>query len=301
MNTKVLKLNEFYLKIIAIITMTLDHVGVFLMMYISNMGGVSFANPVYITAFIFRCIGRIAMPLYIFMIVEGVKHTSNFGKYILRLGIVASIITLAQIIIYYAFDSSIDKDLSPFVDLILIALLVYLLKRNDKLKYLSVLPIIYLLASYFVMVIEKTNSINVTFFPFYLRASYSLFSLLLGLGFYYSGIISTLLIKKQSGINDEEMIKSTDEYRLLSNILNCLFLAITGILIFISGYIKVNEVAIFDVFSANIQSYCFLAVIPLYLYNGKRGYNKKWFNYFSYMYYPMHIVILFAIFYLIFS
>ncbi len=281
--------------------MTLDHLGVFLMMYIDSMGGASFTNPVYVIAFIFRCIGRIAMPLYIFMIVEGVKHTSNFGKYILRLGIVASIITLAQIIIYYAFDASINKDLSPFVDLIVIALLVYLLKRDDKLKYLSVLPIIYLLASYFVMVIEEANSISVNIFPFYLRASYSLFSLLLALGFYYSGTISTLLIKKQSEINDEEIIKSSDEFRLLSNILNCLFLAITGILIFISAYIKVNDVAIFDVFSANIQSYCFLAVIPLYLYNGKRGYNKKWFNYFSYMYYPMHIVILFGIFYLIFS
>lgn len=301
MNTKALKLNEFYLKLIGIVTMSLDHIGIFLMMYMSNFGEASFANPVYVTAFVFKCIGRIAMPLYIFMIIEGVRHTSSFGKYILRLGLVATSITIAQIIIYYAFDTSIKADYSPFVDLVIIAVLAYLLSRKDKLKYLSIIPILYLLASYFVEVIEKANSISVDFFPFYFRAGYSLFALLLALGFYFSNQISTLLIKKQAGIEDDRIIPLLDEHRILTNTLNCLVLIITGVLVFISAYIKVNDVAIFDTYGANIQSYCFLAIIPLYLYNGKRGYNKKWFKYFSYLYYPMHIVILFAIFYLTFS
>jgi len=32
------------------------------------------------------------------------------------------------------------------------------------------------------------------------------------------------------------------------------------------------------------------------LYNGRRGYNAKWFQYGSYLYYPLHIVALIVIF-----
>ena len=32
------------------------------------------------------------------------------------------------------------------------------------------------------------------------------------------------------------------------------------------------------------------------LYNGKRGYNKKWFQYGSYIYYPLHLVIIYGIY-----
>lgn len=300
MNTKLLKLNEFYIRLIAIITMTFDHVGVFLMMYMSQLGGVGFENPIYVLAFIFRCIGRIAMPLFILMVVEGVRHTSHFGKYMLRMGSVALAVLIAQIVIYYAFDTSIEGAMSPFVDLLLIALMVYLLRRKDNYRNLAILPIAYLLLSYIVPVVEIANNINVLWFPFYLRAGYSLFALLLGLAFYYSGVISYKTISKHSGIEEESIITTMEEYRALGNVLNCLALAFVGVLIFLSAYVIVNDIPIFDVYGANIQSYCFIAIIPLYLYNGYRGYNKTWFKYFSYLYYPVHIVILFMIFYLIF-
>ena len=91
-----------------------------------------------------------------------------------------------------------------------------------------------------------------------------------------------------------------DEYRSLANTLAVGAIVVTGLLVFASAYIKIGEKAIFDVYQASVQSYCFLAAIPLYFYNGLRGYNKKWFVYGSYLYYPVHIVILFIIFYLIF-
>ena len=57
------------LKIIAMITMTCDHVGVQL-----------FPHLVWL-----RYIGRLAMPIYAFMIAEGCRHTRDRKKYLLRL------------------------------------------------------------------------------------------------------------------------------------------------------------------------------------------------------------------------
>lgn len=61
------------LKIIALITMIIDHIG-----YI-----------IFPQHFILRLIGRIAFPIYAFCVAEGVKHTRNINNYIKRLLILA--------------------------------------------------------------------------------------------------------------------------------------------------------------------------------------------------------------------
>lgn len=66
-------MNAKALKIIAVITMTIDHVGLYLLAYDS---------PGYIAC---RIIGRIAFPLFAFMIAEGFYHTRNVNKYFCRL------------------------------------------------------------------------------------------------------------------------------------------------------------------------------------------------------------------------
>ena len=64
-----MRLNAFELKIIAIITMTIDHIGAVLF-------------PQYL---IFRYIGRLAFPIFAFFIVEGYYHTRDVKKYLGRL------------------------------------------------------------------------------------------------------------------------------------------------------------------------------------------------------------------------
>jgi len=61
------------LKWIAILTMLVDHVGACLL--VSN--------------FTLRQIGRIAFPLFCFLIAEGAVHTRDMKKYLLRLGVFA--------------------------------------------------------------------------------------------------------------------------------------------------------------------------------------------------------------------
>lgn len=79
-------LSNFDLKIIAIITMTIDHIGAIM----------------YPNIDIFRIIGRISFPIFAFLLVEGFNHTSNKLKYFLRL-LLFAIIT--QPIYNYAFNN----------------------------------------------------------------------------------------------------------------------------------------------------------------------------------------------------
>jgi len=77
------------LKLIACITMLLDHIGAALVVPID---AVYYADVALYTAtawvnLILRCIGRIAFPIFCFLLVEGVYHTRNPKKYIQRLAI----------------------------------------------------------------------------------------------------------------------------------------------------------------------------------------------------------------------
>ena len=68
-------LSTFQLKWIAIITMLIDHIGAVLFPY--ELG--------------YRIIGRIAFPIFCFLIVEGFSHTRDVRRYMVRLGIFALI------------------------------------------------------------------------------------------------------------------------------------------------------------------------------------------------------------------
>ena len=45
-------------------------------------------------------------------------------------------------------------------------------------------------------------------------------------------------------------------------------------------------------FEVRQQYFAVLALVPIWLYNGKQGYHSKWFQYFCYAFYPGHILIL---------
>lgn len=81
------------LKIIAIITMFIDHVGAGLVgrliqfrLVTEPFGDI---NTLYMVYMIMRFIGRIAFPIFIFLMIEGMKKTRNVWKYTLRMGIFA--------------------------------------------------------------------------------------------------------------------------------------------------------------------------------------------------------------------
>lgn len=68
-----MKLSSFWLKIIALIAMTTDHIGV-----------VFFPGTTWM-----RLVGRLAMPIFCFLAAEGFRHTRSQKKYILRMFLLA--------------------------------------------------------------------------------------------------------------------------------------------------------------------------------------------------------------------
>ncbi len=74
------------LKLIALISMTFDHVGL----------------QLFPDILIFRIIGRLALPIYAYMIAEGCRYTRNRKKYLLRM---ASLAALCQVVYFFAMGS----------------------------------------------------------------------------------------------------------------------------------------------------------------------------------------------------
>ena len=74
---KVKRLSQEALKLIACITMLIDHIGISI---------VPHEEALY---YVCRCIGRLAFPIYCFLLVEGMQRTRDPVKYILRLGFAA--------------------------------------------------------------------------------------------------------------------------------------------------------------------------------------------------------------------
>ena len=115
------------LKLVACITMLMDHVGIWL---IPSVG--------------LRLVGRIAFPLYCFMLAEGVEHTRNPRKYGLRLLLV---LILSEIPFDLVVFGRITLDhQSVMVTLLLGFFMLELGKKTDNflLKILIGLPFILL-------------------------------------------------------------------------------------------------------------------------------------------------------------
>lgn len=213
-------LTNFDLKLIAIITMTIDHIGAI----------------IYNDIDIFRIIGRISFPLFAFLLVEGFKNSSNRLKYFLRLIIFAFI---TQPIYDYAFKSNTLNILFTFSLGFILMMIIGFSKK----------------------IIDKYNKGLESYL--YKTVFYSLFYILFLILAIFLNVDYTVL-----------GITTIFIFYLSPNIL------LSFILYFLSVVLlKTND----------IQMYSIISFFFLYLYNGKRGRNLK---YFFYLYYPLHLLLL---------
>lgn len=95
------------LKIIAIVAMLIDHIGAVVLYHAYLTAPVTMGTPAYDAYRVYgvlRFIGRIAFPIFCFLLVQGFLHTSNKRKYAIRL-------------LIFAFISEIPFDLAVFDEL----------------------------------------------------------------------------------------------------------------------------------------------------------------------------------------
>lgn len=124
------------LKLIACITMLIDHVGATLVLLYCQQGAtMAWVN----TYYLMRCIGRIAFPIYCFLLVEGAWYTRNPKKYAMRLFVG---MLLSEIPFDLAFSGRIDMEISSvMVTLFLGYLMIEGMKRVEGVwKIVVILP-----------------------------------------------------------------------------------------------------------------------------------------------------------------
>jgi len=204
------------------------------------------------------CIGRIAFPLFAFLITEGYVHTRNFKKYLLRLFVFAII---SEIPFDFLYGST---WFYPFHQNVLWTFLLALLfmKGMDKIRekfgfmLSSLLCAILTLLAYIVGTVTMVD-------------------------YYGVGVLTVLLFyftKKDTPLN------------LFLQFLGMYFLHVT----MLGGYYY--DVELFGIHFEIVQQGLAVLALPLiWLYKGEQGYHEKWFQYFCYAFYPLHLILLYII------
>lgn len=236
-----LPLSGNMLKILAALFMTIDHIGLLFFPHES----------------VFRIVGRLAFPIFAFMIAEGARYTKNRLKYFLQIFILGVICQ----IVYYIADGS----------LYMCILITFSLS----------LLILFALKEFKIALFEKERSgkrIALTSFLLigavalaYIACEY------LEIDYGFGGVLCPVFasIFDFHGVAVPEKVRILDRawVRVLTLGLGVLIHALTS--------------------SLKIQIYALYAIILLMLYSGERGKYKM--KYFFYLFYPLHLVLLYGL------
>ena len=228
------------LKILGAIFMLLDHVGYVLLPYNSFL----------------RAIGRLAFPIFAYMIAEGCRYTKNKLKYFLTVFILGA---LCQIV-YYLYDG--DLYLGILITFSLSILLIYSLQFAKQKLFDKNSPCL-------------VKILSILLFAFTIFAVYFLnekFEIDYGFWGALAPLIASLFTKPPS-VNSPVWKKLDNKFTSL-------------ILFTIALLILANAVG-------QNQIYSLFAIPLLALYSGKRG--KANLKYFFYIFYPLHLVVIQAI------
>ena len=201
------------------------------------------------------CLGRISFPIFAFMIVEGYFHTGNLKKYVKRLFLFALISEI------------------PF-NLAMGSRLFYPVHQNVLWSFLMAIGFIH------------WNEKAVKSGKWWKRAATAVVSVILAyllgiitmVDFYHAGILTVLVFY---------FFRNRKWYNYIAQFV-CLWYINMGML---GGYSYQLNILGQTYFVAR-QGFAMLALIPIWLYRGRQGYHTKAFQYFCYWFYPVHLLVL---------
>ena len=220
-------ISQEILKLIACLTMLVDHIGYVFLPY-----------P------ILRIIGRLAYPIYAFLLCQGLQHTKNPRKYLLRMLLVLLITELPYDLLFRG-EWTLEHQNVMFT--LLLGLLMGLCIRKA-----SALPVKLLLVVPFALLAELA------------RTDYGGYGILIIALFLFSQNVRHPRLFEAAG------------------------------LFFLSLFMSQSAVLIWG-FPVPIQLFTLVALIPISLYNGKKSTAAPVLQWGFYLFYPVHLVILFLI------
>lgn len=204
------------------------------------------------------CLGRIAFPIFAFMLVEGYFHTRNLKKYALRLLVSA---VISEIPFNLMCGSSL---IYPFHQNVIWTFLIglWMIHLNEKAR--------------------KSGNMK-------LRVPIAAGTLFLG---YVLGIISF------SDYNGAGVLMVLVFYFFRGRTPLCIAAQLAGMYYINFEMLKGLSYQV-ELFGATRfipqQGFAILAMIPILLYRGRKGYSAKWFQYLCYGFYPAHMLLLWLI------
>ena len=256
------------LKTIAIIAMVIDHIG----FYFSTL----LPNSVYT---IFRGIGRIAMPIFVYLLVQGFFHTKDFKKYIYRIGGLAFVTQLLLTILmfvnikcvpdYIAAKQAYTTGNILFTFVISLGIMKILhedvlvrkwdYNKNISLKIITVITII----------------IISSLLPIDYNMEVPCLSIFL---YYIERFKIQLYLEKVKGTNNIKnmFLNTTSESKLMTVYVLLILLAFVILIIYFGTQWQV-----------------LFAIIPIALYNGERGRTNL--KYLYYIFFPLHESLLYLL------
>ncbi len=156
-------LNANALKIIALVSMIIDHVGVML-----------FPSALWL-----RRLGRIALPIFAYMIAEGCRHTRSPKKYFLRIFILGA---LCQVVYFVVYKTLYLSTLISFsLSILAIELLDGLRKEKDKKRIALLGALLLLLLSFVVFLLHPPHFMD----RYELSLDYGVFPFLIPIVLYF--------------------------------------------------------------------------------------------------------------------
>jgi hypothetical protein len=265
-------LDHFTLKIIACIIMTIDHIGFFFV-------------PSGTTLFVvLRTIGRIALPLFAFLSFESVLKSHKPLIYFAKLIGLAIIMDLIQFIFNKEYSGN------ALTSLALGVLTIYLLNKKSWLSILAIFPIaVMILSDFSFFPIRMDNGFILAFMFIFMYVGNLL------VNYYFDNYLKNKVGVEQSTL--DEMIK--DNKQSLSNYACMAAVFLTYVVYMIYNMFNMNQFPLDNLLPYRIETYGILALVLLFFYNGNKGYSNKIINYSFYLYYPLHILIMYCIYLLI--
>lgn len=203
-------------------------------------------------------VGRMAFPIFAFMIVEGYLHTHNLRGYLLRMLVWA---LLAEIPFNLMYGSSVFYPYHQNVLwTFLLSLLLILLIEKSKSRFRPALGVLL--------------SVGITILGFVLGYAAMV-------DYYGVGILTVLTFYFFRNRNWKSRLCQ----------LVCLYILNVELL---GGYYDVIQVFGVEIEVVQ-QGFALFALIPIWLYQGRKGIYNKVFQYFCYAFYPVHMLLLFIV------
>lgn len=257
------RIGRIQLQIIAIVSMFIDHFGAVIVRTLYEKSGDIYEGS-WLEFIIRLVLGRLALPLFIFLLVEGIYHSKNILKYLLRILLLGVISTVPHSLYFHGVLWNKNSDLNILFTLFLAGINIYIFVKYKHIV-LSIISTICICAISYAIASEYAVSLILIALVFYIfRYNERLFITSSGIALIVGALLVTpLYYLRHYGFDA------------------CINNGVLTLDLFIRG--------------AECEIASLLALIFIYYYDGNKNKGKGLPKTITYSFYPLHLVLLYLI------